>query len=294
MKDLGVIGLGPMGKSLVESLLVAGYPVACYDTDTKAVATTAMHGASPATSARQVAESSDIVFTVLPGPAEVRSAILDDDGVLAGARSGGIVIDLSTCDPATASALEGPFSASNATFIDAPVSGRYPRATLLVGGEDGVFDSIADVIDAISTTVVYCGKLGDGYATKLLNQHVKYSWYLAACEAFILADRLGLDAKSVARALEASSAGRSGLRDASEYFTGDTSAVRRHAPARTIAKDIRLALEMAADSDVSVPTLQVVADFTEKLVDTLLFSEAFPQSNELLQELRTRNSTHEN
>jgi len=288
MRRVGVVGLGGMGKALTESLLAEGYQVTCYDSRPEALAVVCMYGASSAVSARQVAESSDVVLTFLPGPAEVLEVALDPEvGVLAGLAPGAAMIDMSTCSPTVADTVGEAFAAAGRSFIDAPVSGKAPRMTVLVGGEEGILGDDEQVLRDVSTTLIYCGRLGSGYATKLLNQHVKYSWYLASAEALLIARRMGLDAAAVATAIEQCSGGDSGLTTAAEYYRQDARAMRRHAPASTIEKDMILAEAMAADAGVDSPTVSVVADFFRSVSSTPFRAMPYPQSNELLETIRT-------
>lgn len=288
MKDVGVVGLGPMGRALVEQLIAEGYSVNCFDIDAAAVANAAMSGASPATSARQVAEGSEAVFTVLPGPAEVLEAVIDPEtGVLPGLKAGAMLIEMTTGSPQLAKTLGAAFSAADRAFVDAPVSGRSPRMTVLVGGEQGVLGDNEELLDAVATTVTYCGRPGAGYATKLLNQQVKYASYLASCEALVLAGELGLDPSAVAGAIEQCSGGAPALPHAAEFFRGDTRAMRAHAPARTIEKDMLLSEAMATEAGVSSPTLSAVADFFREVADTDYRDRPYPESVALLAKLRS-------
>jgi 3-hydroxyisobutyrate dehydrogenase-like beta-hydroxyacid dehydrogenase len=171
--------------------------------------------------------------------------------------------------------------------VDCPVSRKAPDMTVLVGGADGVLGDAADVLERVSRTVVYCGFRGAGYATKLLNQHVKYAWYLASAEALVLARRFGLDPDVTASAIEVSSGGESGLSTAAEYFRDDADGMATHAPASTIEKDMDLAEEMAAAAGVRSRTLDVTADFFTAVGTTPFRDRPYPQSCEFLAGLRT-------
>lgn len=295
MKRIGVIGLGGMGKALVEHLLAEDYTVTCFDTRTEALAATAMHGASTAVSPRQVAQESDVVITFLPGPDEVLDVALHPEtGVLGGLAEGAILLDMSTCGPDVAVRIAEAFTRGNRLYLDCPVSGRIPTMTVLVGGEQGVLGANEEFLKDVSGSVIYCGRIGAGYAVKLLNQHVKYAWYLASAEALLIARSYGLDPAFVAKAIEEGSGGKSGLAAAAEYFSGDTSAIRRHGPTRTIDKDMRLAEELADSCGISSPTLQVVADFFREAGRSAFAQKPFPESNALLAELRSNSAAVSN
>lgn len=158
--------------------------------------------------------------------------------------------------------------------------------TVLAGGPAGVLGEAAEAVETVSRTVVYCGFRGAGYATKLLNQHVKYAWYLASAEALALAGQLGLDPGVTVTAIEASSGGDSGFATAAKYFLGDVAGMRSHAPATTIEKDMDLAESMAAAAGVRSRTLDVTADFFTAVGTTRYRELPYPQSCEFLTELR--------
>lgn len=287
MRQVGVIGLGGMGIALVRALLAAGRPVRCYDIRPEAVADMAREGAEPAESARALAAACDVVLSFLPGPREVEAVALDpESGVLAGLRPGSAMLDMSTCGPDLADSLGGAFDAAGRRFIDCPVSGKAPGMTVLVGGPPGVLGPDEEVVADVSRVVVHCGRRGAGYAVKLLNQHVKYSWYLASAEALLVAEALGLDADTVASGIEQSSGGDSGFSTAAKYFRGDAEGVLTHAPASTIEKDLALAEVMASAAGVRSRVLGEAVDFFMAVAGTAFRGRPYPESCELLRELR--------
>lgn len=289
-----MIGLGRMGRALATSLLSEGFLVSCYDIASDAVAAMVTAGATAATSPRELAERSNVIATFLPGPAEVAEVALNQEtGVLAGLRPDAIMIDMSTCGPDTAAELGQAFDQAQRRFVDCPVSRKAPDMTVLVGGEPGVLGAAEDVLRRVSRTVVHCGFRGAGYATKLLNQHIKYAWYLASAEALILAQRYGLDPGLAATAVEQCSGGESGLSTAAKYFRGDLAGMRTHAPASTIEKDALLADAMAADAGVRSRTLDALVDFFVTVGTTPYRDLPYPQSCELLTGLRMRSDGHE-
>ena len=277
-----------MGRALARSLLAAGFRVCCHDLSPDAAAPVLAAGAVWAPDPRTVARSCDLVITFLPGPAQVADVALDaGHGVLAGLRPGALMLDMSTCGPDTAALLGTEFDRASRRFVDCPVSRKAPEMTVLVGGAPGVLGDAEPVLERVSRTIVYCGFRGAGYATKLLNQHVKYARYLASAEAMVLAQQFGLDADVTASAIERSSGGDSGFSAAAKYFTGDADGMLRHAPASTIEKDLNLAEAMAAAAGVRCPTLDVTADFFTAAGTTPFRDLPYPRSCELLADLRT-------
>ncbi|WP_137143999.1 NAD(P)-dependent oxidoreductase [Mycolicibacterium sp. CR10] len=289
MRRVGVIGLGGMGSALAASLLATDHSVVCYDIRPDALRPVVELGAESAADARELAGACDVVLTVLPGPAQVLEVALgSEQGVLAGLTEGAAVLDMSTCDPQVAAIIGQAYDATGRRFVDCPVSRKAPNMTVLVGGPPGVLGPDADVLAAVSRTLVYCGHRGAGYATKLLNQHVKYSSYLASAEALLIAEAIGLKAGDVADAIaECSGGDDSGLRTAAAYFSHDREAVRSHAPASTIEKDSALAEKMATTAGIRSRTLAVVVDYFRTVGATPFRKRPYPESVELLQQIRS-------
>ena len=289
MQHVGVIGLGGMGLALVASLRQAGYPVCCFDKRVVETSQQVPDGVTFGQSPRDVAENSDVVMTFLPGPTEVESVALEPEtGVLSGLRVGSSMLDLSTCGIDTAKRLSMAFHEADRTFIDCPVSRKAPHMTVLVGGVDSDLGENAQVLADVSDHLVYCGGLGSGYAVKLLNQHIKYTAYLASSEAFLIAEGLGINASTVAGAIALCSGGESALDTASEYFMNDLDAMNSHAPARTIGKDASLASQLAAEAGVESPSLDALVDFFNVVSTTPYHDLPFPRSTELLRTIRTQ------
>ncbi|MBV5247116.1 NAD(P)-dependent oxidoreductase, partial [Mycolicibacterium sp. PAM1] len=195
MRRVGVIGLGGMGSALAASLLATDHYVVCFDIRPDVLRPIVELGAEAAADARELAGACDVVLTFLPGPSQVLEVALGSErGVLAGLADGAALLDMSTCNPEVAAIIGQAYDAAGRRFVDCPVSRKAPNMTVLVGGPSGVLGPDADVLAAVSRTLVYCGQRGAGYATKLLNQHIKYSWYLASAEALLIAEAMGLNA----------------------------------------------------------------------------------------------------
>lgn len=287
MRRVGMVGVGGMGLALVEALVENHYPVRCHDLRPEAVAAAVELGAVAAGSARDVAAHSDVVLTFLPGPAQVVRVALDPyDGVLAGLAPGRALLDLSTCSPDVADVVGRAFDAAGRRFVDCPVSRKAPDSTILVGGVPGVLADDHEVLERTSRTLVHCGRRGAGYATKLLNQHVKYAWYLASAEALAVARSMGLDVAAVVSGIEQSSGSDSGFSTAAKYFLGDAAGMRAHAPSSTIEKDLVLAESMSTAAGVRARSLGVAVDFFLTVGTTAFRDRPYPESSELLDALR--------
>ncbi|MEV6119260.1 NAD(P)-dependent oxidoreductase [Streptomyces sp. NPDC052077] len=287
-RQVGVVGLGPMGLALAEALGSAGYAVLGWDRAPDRCAAAAAAGVAAAGSARGAAAGSEVVFTVLPHAEAVLQVALDPEhGILAGLPEGAVLMDMTTAGPPLAHRLDAEFAAVGRRFVDAPVSGRAPTMAVLLGAEEGELGAAEQVLRDVSSSVVHCGRRGAGYAVKLVNQHIKYAWYLASSEALLIAREWGLDVRTVVAGVERSSGGSRGFTDAAAYFLGDTARVDARGPARTIAKDMVLAGELAEAAGVQSPTLSVTTDFFSRLDASEYADKPFPVGNALLETLRT-------
>jgi 3-hydroxyisobutyrate dehydrogenase-like beta-hydroxyacid dehydrogenase len=286
--DVGVVGLGRMGNALASALIAAGNDVTVWDRDAEKIATTAMLGAGTAVDARQVGAQCDVVFTALPGRDAVLEVALDEDtGLLAGLRDGGLMIEMTTADPDLAATLDEAFHAAGRRFVDAPVSGKAPRMTVLLGARPTELDDdVVALLHQVSSALVYCGGRGRGYAAKLVNQHIKYAWYLASAEALLIAKRFGLDPQRAVEAVTASSGASRGFDDAAAYFLQDSTEIKKHAAVSTIAKDMKLAAQLASTVGVYSPTLATVDEFFDHVLDSSYATQPFPESIALLESLR--------
>jgi 3-hydroxyisobutyrate dehydrogenase len=159
----------------------------------------AAKGGHAAASVAEAAGAGDIVITMLPAGPQVRSVYLDEGGVLADARHGALLIDCSTIDVETARAVAAAAKGAGFDMLDAPVSGGVTGAeaaslTFMVGGEAEIFARSQPVLAAMGRTVVHAGPAGNGQAAKICNNMILGVSMIAVCEAFALAESLGLEA----------------------------------------------------------------------------------------------------
>ncbi len=150
MADIGFIGLGIMGKPMVRNLMKAGNTVTVYDIVGTSVEEMATEGAIPASSSSEVASKNSLIITMVPDSADSEAAILGANGVLEGAASGSVVIDMSSIAPASSQKIAAGCEAQGVDFLDAPVSGGEPGAVsgtlaIMVGGKKDVYDKYVDV-----------------------------------------------------------------------------------------------------------------------------------------------------
>src|SRR5437763_5185100 len=191
---IGFIGTGTMGTPIARCLVEAGHRLTVYDRRPEATATLCGLGAGRCDSPRAAAEASEVVFTSLPGPAEVEAAALDPDtGVLAGLANGGCYIDLTTNTPNLLRRIASIGAERGVSVLDAPVSGRPPGMTVMVGGDEAVFAKHRPLFEAIAKNVFRVGPSGSGCAAKLVTQYLGYSNFIAALEGMLIAVKAGID-----------------------------------------------------------------------------------------------------
>ena len=192
MARIGFVGLGNMGAPMARNLVRAGHEVAVFDLSPEAMGR--VEGARAAESAADAARGAGFVITMLPAGRHVRDAWLGEGGLVATAAEDAVLLDCSTIDVGTARAVA---EASGRIFLDAPVSGGVMGAeagtlTFMVGGPEEGFARAEPVLRAMGRTVVHCGAAGAGQAAKACNNMLLAVSMIGTCEAFVLAERLGL------------------------------------------------------------------------------------------------------
>jgi 3-hydroxyisobutyrate dehydrogenase len=191
---IGFVGTGTMGTPIAGCLVAAGHSLIVFDLWREATRALERRGAVVADTPRRAAEASEIVFTSLPGPAEVEAAALDPEtGILAGLSKGGTYIDLTTNAPATIRRLAEACRTRSIAFLDAPVSGRPPEMTVMAGGEAADFTRCKPLLEAIAKNVFHVGPQGAGCAAKLVTQYLGYTGFIAALEGMLIAKKAGID-----------------------------------------------------------------------------------------------------
>jgi 3-hydroxyisobutyrate dehydrogenase/2-hydroxy-3-oxopropionate reductase len=197
-ESVGFVGLGKMGRPMAQQLMQAGFEVTVHNRSRGVVDDLAREGARAASSPREVAEVADFVLTCLPTPDSVEEVYLGDRGIAAGGRSGQVWIDHSTVSPATNASCARAASDMGAAFLDAPISGGPARAadgtlTIMVGGDEAVFDKARPLFDAMGQNVKLCGGPGTGTIVKLVNQLLVGVHTVAAVEGFVMGVKAGAD-----------------------------------------------------------------------------------------------------
>lgn len=202
MSTIGFIGLGNMGGPMAANLVKAGYRVLGYDLSDAAVAAHEEADGGRAASIADLASVADVIVTMLPAGEHVRAIYTGQGGILEHARTGTVLIDSSTIDVDTARAVADAAAAKGMKMVDAPVSGGVAGAaagtlTFMVGGPDAAFAAARSYLDIMGKTIVHAGEAGTGQAAKICNNMILGISMIGVSEAFVLAERLGLDAQKL-------------------------------------------------------------------------------------------------
>jgi 2-hydroxy-3-oxopropionate reductase len=199
---IGFIGLGVMGAPMSRNLVEAGHSLVVLDHHREPMDALAALGADTASSAREVAERSDVVITMLPDSPAVEDAVLGDDGVLAGASEGDLLVDMSTIHPTVSVAVAEAGDERGVSSLDAPVSGgdvgaQQGALSIMVGGEAGDFERARPLFEVLGKTIVHVGEHGAGQVVKACNQVVVAVTIAAVSEALVLGSKAGVEPERI-------------------------------------------------------------------------------------------------
>lgn len=209
---VGWIGTGVMGTSMCGHLMSAGYAVTVFNRTRARAEPLLAGGAVWAETPRAVAQAADVIVTMVGYPADVRAVILGPDGVLAGARPGAIVVDMSTSEPSLAVDIATRAAAQGVDSVDAPVSGgdvgaREARLSIMVGGSRAALEALTPLFQLMGKTIVHQGGPGAGQHTKMVNQILIATNMIGVCEALLYGYRAGLDLATVLASVGPGAAG---------------------------------------------------------------------------------------
>jgi 2-hydroxy-3-oxopropionate reductase len=253
---------------MARNLLKAGYPLVVHSRSRGPVDEIARAGAKVGSSPRDVAAQSDVLITMLPNSPDVELVALGRDGIIEGARSGLLFVDMSTISPIVTKKVGEALAAKSVKMLDAPVSGGEKGAvdgalSIMVGGDKAVFDAVLPIFQAMGKTITHLGPLGFGGFTKLANQIIVAVNLTALAEALTLAKKAGLDRELTLTALAGGLAGSRCLDQKKPNYLADT-----YNPGFKIDlhfKDLGLIMESARALGVPLPTTAVVQELFSAL-----------------------------
>ncbi len=260
-QNIGFVGLGIMGRPMALHLLRADYSLVVHNRTRAKEEELVSAGASAADSPREVASQCDVLITMLPDSPDVEQVYLGSEGVIAGAREGQLLIDMSSIAPAVAQAVSDAAREVGADALDAPVSGgdvgaREGTLSIMVGGSDDAFKRAQPLFDVLGKTVVHMGGPGTGQTAKACNQILVAVTIEAVSEALVLASKAGVDPERLIEVLSGGLAGNKVMevrrRNFLEHdFTPGFKLELHH-------KDLGIALRTARELGVYVPTTAIV------------------------------------
>ena len=255
------IGLGNMGGGMAANLVKAGHAVNAFDLSEGALAAAKEHGCATFTDAAEAVRDVEAVVTMLPNGAIVESVY--EGSVIGKAPEGAVLLDCSTIDVATARAVSAAAEAAGYAMVDAPVSGGIAAAnggtlTFMVGGSEEAFARAKPILEGMGKAVIHAGPAGNGQAAKICNNMLLGIHMIGTCEAFAMAQKLGLDPQT--------------FYDISSVSSGQCWSMTSYCPvpgvgpqspsdndykggfaAGLMLKDLRLAMDAAEDADAAVP-----------------------------------------
>lgn len=209
---IGWIGTGVMGASMCGHLLDKGFATTVFNRTRSRAEGLLAKGAQWADSPREVAERSDVVFSIVGFPSDVRNITFGLEGTLQASRPGAILVDMTTSEPSLAEEIAAVARARDVHSVDAPVSGgdvgaREARLSIMIGGEKAVVDALAPCWEAMGKTIVHQGGPGAGQHAKMANQILIASNMIGVCEALLYAYRAGLDLHTALKSVGPGAAG---------------------------------------------------------------------------------------
>lgn len=266
----GFIGTGVMGKHMASHLQKAGYPLFIY-TRTKSKAADLLEaGAEWCETPAELASKTDIVFTIIGEPQDVEQVYLDKTGLFAGGKAGQVMIDMTTSKPSLAKELYEKAKERNIHVLDAPVSGgdvfaKSGKLSIMVGGDEAVFNQVKPLLSTFGENIVYQGGAGAGQHTKMANQVAIASNMIGVCEAVSYAKKAGLDPETVLKSISLGAAGSYSLTNLAPRMIKED-----YAPGffiKHFIKDMKIALEEAEKMNLQLPGLAMAKKMYEELAE---------------------------
>ena len=212
MKKIGFIGTGIMGGAMAGHLIDAGYELSVYNRTKAKAEALIKRGAKWCSTAGECAQGQDAVITIVGYPKDVEEIYLGQNGILANAKKGTYIIDMTTSSPILAEKIYEEAKKKEIFAIDAPVTGgdtgaKNASLCILTGGDKSAFEAVKPILEKMGTNIIYEGTAGAGQKTKACNQIAIAGALAGACEAFSYAEAAGLDVKSVFAAISKGAAG---------------------------------------------------------------------------------------
>jgi 3-hydroxyisobutyrate dehydrogenase len=267
---IGFIGTGVMGKSMAGHLLHAGFPMIVYNRSKEKAEELIQSGATWAGTPKEVAQQANVIFTIVGYPKDVEEVYLGEYGIIINGKPNTYVIDMTTSTPTLAAKIYEEAKNKGIYAVDAPVSGgdigaQEAKLSIMVGGEQDVFEELRPLFNILGTNVVYQGKAGAGQHTKMCNQIAIASNMIGVCEAIVYAEKAGLDPKKVLTSITSGAAGSWSLSNlAPRMIEGnfEPGFYIKH-----FIKDMKIALEEADAMGMEAPGLSLAKRLYDLLAE---------------------------
>lgn len=265
---IGWIGTGVMGRSMCGHLIKAGFQTTVFNRTVSKTLPLVELGAAVASSPAEVAEQSDVVFTIVGFPHDLREVTFGPTGTLQAASAGSILVDMTTSQPSLAAEIYEAAKSKRVHSVDAPVSGgdvgaREARLSIMIGGDQEVVEALNPCWNAMGKTIVYQGRAGSGQHTKMVNQVLIASGMVGVCEALLYGFKAGLDLETVLKSVSSGAAGSWSLSNlAPRCIKGD------FAPGFFVEhfiKDMGIALAEAERMQLALPGLALAKQLYQAL-----------------------------
>ncbi|MDE1547956.1 NAD(P)-dependent oxidoreductase [Jeotgalibaca caeni] len=269
-KKIGFIGTGVMGASMVRHLLAAEYEVHVYNRTKRKADALLEEGATWQSSPALVTKNSDVIITIVGYPEDVEQIYLGEEGIIASAKSGDVVIDMTTSTPSLAKEIYHAAKEKGVAALDAPVSGGDKGAkagtlSTMVGGDEEAFQKVLPIFETLSNKVLLQGPAGSGQHTKMANQIMIAGTMTGMTELLVYAKEAGLDMNRVIDQVGSGAAGNWSLSNYSpRILQGDFSPgfFVKH-----FVKDLKIALDEAEKMGINLPGTQLAKELYDKLME---------------------------
>ncbi len=268
MKRIGFIGLGLMGSGMSMNLLKAGFPLTVWNRTASKMKPLLDAGAEGASSPAEVAEKSNVVIDIVTDSSDVEEVLLGPKGVIHGALPGTVVIDMSTISPSVTRRIAQELGKKGVRMLDAPVSGgdvgaREGTLSIMVGGEEEVYEECLPIFQSMGRTITRVGENGMGQTVKLVNQILVGMNMLGVAEALMFAKKSGVDLEKCLAAVSGGAAGSWQLtNNGAKLLKGD---LEPGFKVKDYIKDLRLIMEAAADLEMPLMGASVVQQMFRSL-----------------------------
>jgi 3-hydroxyisobutyrate dehydrogenase len=263
---IGWIGTGVMGRWMCQHAISKGYAATVYNRSKDKLQPLLELGAKAASTPKEVAQQSDIVFAIVGFPKDVREVFLGTDGALAGSKPGTVLVDMTTSEPSLAKEIYEAAKAKGVASLDAPVSGgdvgaKNAALSIMIGGEKEIVAAVQPVFECMGKTIIHQGGPGAGQHTKMVNQILISSNMIAVCEGLLYGYKAGLDLETVFKSVSVGAAGSKALE-----VLGPRMLARNFEPGFYVEhfiKDMGIALAEAEKMNLSLPGLGLAKQLYE-------------------------------